>query len=95
MQHAPRRPKAPRAFAWARDLLYHEATFTKELTKRATETNHSTAEQAAHIAQKSGAKKLVIGHFSSRYKTLEAFESEAKAVFMNTELAKEGTTYPI
>lgn len=77
------------------DLLYHEATFTKELTKRATETNHSTAEQAAHIAQKSGAKKLVIGHFSSRYKTLEAFESEAKAIFENTELAKEGITYSI
>jgi ribonuclease Z len=40
-------------------------------------------------------KKLLIGHFSSKYSTLEAFETEAKEVFPNTELALEGTTYEI
>lgn len=77
------------------DLLYHEATFGNELTDRATVTYHSTAAQAALIAKKSKVKKLVIGHFSSRYKSLELLEEEAKAVFEPTFIAKEGLIFEV
>lgn len=75
------------------DLLYHEATFLKNLEKRAKQTKHSTSEQAAIIAKKSGAKKLIIGHFSSRYHDLNEHLIEAKSVFENTELASENKTF--
>ena len=77
------------------DVLYHEATFLHEMLDRALETHHTTAQQAAEIALKVGAKKLIIGHFSSRYKTLDALLVEAKNVFENTELAVEGKTFQI
>ena len=77
------------------DTLYHEATFLHEMLERAFETHHTTALQAAEIAVKVGAKKLLIGHFSSRYKTLEALLAEAKSVFQHTELATEGRTFQI
>jgi ribonuclease Z len=77
------------------DTLYHEATFLHELIERAKETHHTTALQAAQIAQIVGAKKLIIGHFSSRYKTLSALLEEAQSVFENTALAIEGTTFEI
>lgn len=77
------------------DTLYHEATFLHELLPRALETHHTTARQAAEIAQRVGAKKLIIGHFSSRYKTLDELLEEAKNVFENTELATEGRTFQI
>jgi ribonuclease Z len=77
------------------DLLYHEATFTEELVLRAKETFHSTAAQAATIAQLSNAQQLVIGHFSSRYKTTEKFLTEAKAVFENTFLSEEGRLFDV
>ncbi len=74
------------------DLLYHEATFTQEHQNKAIETRHSTALEAARIASKANAKKLLIGHFSARYKTLEVLLEEAKAQFANTHLAIEGET---
>ncbi|MBY0244902.1 MAG: ribonuclease Z [Sphingobacteriaceae bacterium] len=77
------------------DTLYHEATFLHELIERATQTHHSTAIQAAQVAQITGAKKLLIGHFSSRYKTIEPLLLEAKTVFENTHLAIEGLTFSI
>jgi len=75
------------------DLMYHESTFTHELANRAQITFHSTAAQAADIARRAGVKQLVIGHFSSRYKVLDHFLAEAKAVFPDTLLAEEGKTY--
>ncbi len=72
------------------DFLYHEATFLHELLDRAEETFHTTAFQAAQIAVKAKAKKLMIGHFSARYKELDALLLEAKEVFDNTVLAIEG-----
>ena len=72
------------------DLLYHEATFLSDLTKRAKETFHSTAFQAASIAEMAKAKKLLIGHFSVRYKKQEEFLTEAKSVFSETILAQDG-----
>ena len=72
------------------DVLYHEATFLEELRERATQTHHSTARQAAELARAAQVGKLLIGHFSSRYKQLATHLHEAQAVFPNTELAIEG-----
>jgi len=98
---------APRSYAFCSDtryeealvpqvqgvnLLYHEATFLEDNAERAAEVYHSTARQAATIAQKAGVDQLLIGHFSSRYKTVEPFLTEARAVFANTQLATEGET---
>lgn len=77
------------------DLLYHESTYLKDLEERATKRFHSTSAQAATIAQKAGVKKLLIGHFSSKYETLEGFEQEAREIFPNTDLALEGVTYRV
>ena len=77
------------------DTLYHEATFLHEMLERANQTHHTTALQAAQIAQTTGAKKLIIGHFSSRYKALQPLLEEARSVFESTELAIEGITYSI
>jgi len=72
------------------DLLYHEATFKKELEERAKETGHSTTYEAATIAKKSEVKNLLIGHFSKRYKNLDELLIEAKGTFKNTHLAESG-----
>lgn len=75
------------------DVLYHEATFLEAMSKRAKETFHSTAKQAAEIAVKAGVKKLLLGHLSARYESNEAHEAEAKTVFENTEAVEDGMTY--
>jgi len=72
------------------DLLYHEATFLNEMAARAKETFHTTALQAAEIAKKAEVKKLIIGHYSARYKDLQPLLDEAQSVFKNTILAVEG-----
>jgi len=102
--------EAPKAYAYCSDtlynesyfaqiknveLLYHEATFAHDMLDRAKETHHTTALQAGQIAQIVGAKKLIIGHFSARYKTLNELLDEARTVFPDTELATEGKTFII
>lgn len=77
------------------DLLYHEATFTEELAARAKETLHSTARQAATLAATVGAGELLLGHFSSRYKSADPLLREALSVFPRTRVAQEGCTYRI
>jgi ribonuclease Z len=72
------------------DLLYHEATFTKDMEERADNTYHSTAEQAGLIAKKAETKKLLIGHYSVRYRELEPLLEEARSVFSESYLAIEG-----
>ena len=72
------------------DLLYHEATFKKDLADRAKETGHSTTYEAATIAKKSAVKNLLIGHFSKRYKNLDELLVESKVEFKNTYLAESG-----
>ena len=74
------------------DVLYHEATFAEAENLRAQETYHSTARQAAEIARSANVRKLIIGHFSSRYHELGELLDEAQAVFPETELADEGMT---
>ena len=70
-------------------LLYHEATFAEADSSRAATTCHSTARQAAQIAQAAHAQRLVIGHFSSRYDDETVLLQEARKVFPQTELACE------
>lgn len=77
------------------DLLYHEATFLNDMAERAEATFHSTAWQAAQLASKASVKKLLIGHFSARYRDLEPLLKEAREVFPNTELAIEGQTFKV
>ena len=72
------------------DLLYHEATFATSEAKRATETGHSTAGEAAKIAKMANVKKLMLGHFSARYPDNTLLLKEAKVIFENTILANEG-----
>jgi len=77
------------------DLLYHEATFAHDMLDRARETHHTTALQAGQIAKIVQAKKLIIGHFSARYKTLNELLDEARSEFAETDLAIEGRTFII
>jgi ribonuclease Z len=77
------------------DLLYHEATFTEQLAARARETLHSTAAQAARIASEAGVRRLLLGHFSSRYKFVDGLLAEARAIFPATVASEEGQVYPI
>lgn len=103
-------PPPPRSFAFCSDtqytedfldqiqdvdLLYHEATFMHDKADIARQKTHSTTIEAATLAKKANAKKLLIGHYSARYKDLDAFRNEAATVFPNTSLAEEGDVIDI
>ena len=98
-------PDALRSFAYCSDtlydpslidyikdvnLLYHESTYVSEHASKAKEHMHSTAAQAAQIAKDASVEKLIIGHFSSRYKDSTILLEEALSVFGPTVLAQEG-----
>lgn len=72
------------------DWIYHEATYGEANLKDATKRYHSTARQAAMVAREAGAKRLLLGHYSSRYKDISLLEREAQAEFPNTIAATEG-----
>lgn len=72
------------------DLLYHESTFLHDMVDRAKETFHTTSLEAAEIAKEVGAKKLLLGHYSARYRTLQPLLDEARTIFPETELSVEG-----
>lgn len=72
------------------DLLYHEATYPDEWEAKARARGHSTASQAATIAQKAGVSRLMIGHYSSAVKVESVLLDEARRIFPNTILADEG-----
>ncbi len=103
-------PVKPRSFAYCTDtvfyekiipyikevdLLYHEATFGDDHKDLAKITGHSTARQAATLALKANAVKLIIGHFSTRYKDVNALVNEAREVFPNTYLTNDGDKFNI
>jgi len=77
------------------DLLYHEATFMNDQKKLAKKTYHSTAEQAALIADKAGVDRLIVGHFSTRYHDLQPLLKECRDVFPSSDLALDGLTFAI
>ncbi len=77
------------------DTIYHETTYLDAMRELAVARYHTTTRQAAELARKAMVNQLLIGHFSSKYATLEAFQQEARSVFFNTDLAIEGTTYEI
>ncbi|HEY0066423.1 MAG TPA: ribonuclease Z, partial [Flavisolibacter sp.] len=77
------------------DMIYHETTYLDNMQEKAFERFHSTTRQAAEIARRAMVNKLLIGHFSSKYSTLDPFLTEARQVFPQTELALEGNTYEV
>ena len=104
------RPYAPRAYAYLSDtnfsakaaglcagvdLMYHEATYAAAEQKIAKARGHSTTADAAKAALRAGAKRLIIGHFSSRYKDETVLVEEARAIFPETFTAMEGKTFEI
>ena len=75
------------------DVLYHESTFLDSEEHLSGKTMHSTAKQAALIALKANAKQLVLGHYSTRYPSIELFREEAQTVFQNVLLADDGKIF--
>lgn len=75
------------------DVLYHESTFLESEARYCENTKHCTAKQAATIAKKANAKHLVLGHYSTRYPSIELFKEEALTVFDNVHLADDGKIF--
>lgn len=75
------------------DVVYHEATFLESESHLAPKTKHCTAKEAATIAKKAEVGKLILGHYSTRYKTIELFKTEAEVVFPSVELADDGKVF--
>lgn len=82
---------------WIRgvDLLYHEATFPEEMTEMAEKTFHSTTIQAATVAREAGVKRLIVGHFSSRYPSVDFYLDQIKTIFPEAMLAHDGDVIEI
>jgi ribonuclease Z len=77
------------------DILYHEATFAEKDKKLAKITYHSTARQAATIAKEASVGKLLVGHFSSRYKDTSVFEKECREIFPDSHAVNDGDSFEI
>ncbi|MDT0644388.1 ribonuclease Z [Zunongwangia sp. F363] len=101
-------PPAPKSYAYCSDtmyspgivtqisnttVLYHESTFLEDKKELAAPTKHSTAKQAAAIAREAGVKKLILGHYSTRYSNINLFREEAREIFPDTELADDGKIF--
>lgn len=98
-------PEPPKSFAFCSDtaykpqiadqirnvtLLYHESTFLEEHAYLAAPTGHSTAREAAALARSASVSKLILGHYSTRYDSIQPFKEEAEEVFSPVELADDG-----
>lgn len=77
------------------DLVYHDATFAAGDLSRAERTGHSTAAEAAGVALEAGAERLLLGHFSARYRSTDELVQEARRVFKNSHAAEELKRYSI
>ncbi|MBT8325145.1 MAG: ribonuclease Z [Winogradskyella sp.] len=101
-------PNKPKSYAFCSDtaysesilphiknvsVLYHESTFLEKHASLCATTKHSTAKQAAEIAKKANAGTLILGHYSTRYDSLNYFKDEANEVFNNVLLAEDGKTF--
>lgn len=101
-------PPAPKSYAYCSDtaynleivpliskvdVLYHESTFLATESRLSAKTKHSTAKEAAAIAKAAGVGMLIMGHYSTRYKSIELFKDEAQTIFQNVELADDGKVF--
>ncbi|MGF1559280.1 MAG: ribonuclease Z [Flavobacteriaceae bacterium] len=75
------------------DVLYHESTFLDSDSHLSGKTKHSTAKEAAAIAKAANVGTLILGHYSTRYKSIELFKDQAQAIFQNVELADDGKVF--
>lgn len=75
------------------DVLYHEATFLESESALAAKTMHATAKQAASIAKEVGVGNLILGHYSTRYDSIEKFAAEASEIFPDCLLADDGKIF--
>lgn len=75
------------------DLLYHESTYCRDSQHRADAYWHSTAADAATVAREAGVKKLLLGHYSSRYPDENAFLNEAREIFPESYLTNENDIF--
>lgn len=97
-------PFIPRSYAYCSDtapfpelaewvkgvsLMYHEATFPAEMSEMAEKTYHSTTLQAAQVARDAGVGRLLVGHYSSRFPSVDFFLDEIRTVFPDAELAHD------
>jgi len=104
------RPYVPRSYAYVSDtavfpeeavwlhgvdVIYHEATYLREHADKAEQRRHSTTVQAAGVARDAGARKLIIGHYSSRNLDAALYEAECREVFPETYAAADGDVYEI
>ena len=81
----------PELAEWVKgvDLLYHEATFPADMADMAEKTFHSTTLQAAQVAKDAGVGRLLVGHYSSRFPSVEFFLDELRSVFPESHLASD------
>lgn len=101
-------PEPPKSYAFCSDtayqpnmvpqlknatILYHESTFLDSHQHLCKKTKHSTAKEAAKIAQAADVGKLILGHYSTRYDDLNLFAQEAKSIFNAVELAEDGKKF--
>ena len=77
------------------DYLYHESTFLESEKALSEKTMHSTAKQAATIASKAQVKNLILGHYSTRYSSIELFKEEAQTIFPSVHLAEDGKEFSL
>lgn len=75
------------------DILYHEATFLDSEEHLSGKTKHATAKQAAEIAKRAEVGQLILGHYSTRYKSIDLFKEEASTIFKNVQLADDGKIF--
>lgn len=75
------------------DVLYHESTFLDSEEALAKKTMHSTAKEAATIALKANVKNLILGHYSTRYESIDLFKEQAETIFPNILLADDGKSF--
>ena len=103
-------PYQPRSYAYCSDtapfpelsqwvkgatLLYHEATFPSEMSEMAEKTHHSTTIQAASTALEAGVGRLVVGHYSSRFPSVDFYLDQIRTIFPESYLAQDGDVFEI